>query len=376
MKSFLRIALVAGVPIAITLAHYGWDIHDGAVHDILQRAYYLPIILAGLWYGWRGGLLTALGITVAYFPHAYHGWHGPHSFLFRMMEIGMYHVVGGLTGLLSGRLRAALDRERAARAEQEVAYERLQEKTRELFSAEEQLQRADRLAALGRMSASLAHEIRNPLNSIKSAAQVMQADLEKLGWQEHLAAKGTKPPDFLGIIGEEAERLDRTLENYLSFARAEQRGMGGEPTECRLAGAIERTVDLLRLQLDKRNIVMNWSREECDLKVGLCCTHLQQVFLNLFLNALDAVSDGGEVRVSIHERASENVTLAFEDTGPGISPTVAPHIFDPFYSTKPGGTGLGLAIVQRIMKSHGGNIRLATDSLPSSRFLLTFPIAS
>jgi hypothetical protein len=101
MKPRSHIALIAGIAIAITLAHYAVDLHAGPTHDLLQRLYFLPVVLAGLWFGWRGGLLTAVLISVVYFPHAYHGWHGPQSLFFRMSEIAMYHAIGGLTGVLS-----------------------------------------------------------------------------------------------------------------------------------------------------------------------------------------------------------------------------------------------------------------------------------
>ena len=112
MRVKLQIALIVFLVLATTGFHYAVDLQAGATHDILQRFYYVPVILAGLWFGIRGGLATAFCIAVIYFPHAYHGWHGPQTLPFRLTEIMMYHVVGGLTGFFSSRLRSSLESEK------------------------------------------------------------------------------------------------------------------------------------------------------------------------------------------------------------------------------------------------------------------------
>lgn len=391
MRSRGQIALIAGIAMVVTLSHYLVNPHAGAVHDLLQRLYFLPVVLAGLWFGWRGGLLTAVLISVAYFPHAYHGWHGPQSLFFRMSEIAMYHVIGGLTGVLSSKIKAALAAERSARQEREAAYERLREQTAELFAMEEQLRRSERLAALGRLSAGLAHEIRNPLSSIQTSLELLREQHQRAlaeGAANRDASGGAMgrgvnadaeadAPDFHAVLLEETERLNRILTNFLEFARAEVNKGADELPLCRLADAVAKTAALLEPQCRKRNVRIEFDAAALDVAVSIRESHLRQVLLNLFLNALDAVSENGSVRVGEIDLGARpgHVQLIVDDTGPGVPAAIAATIFDPFFSTKENGTGLGLSIVERILTGNGATIALDTERLPSSRFRIVLPLA-
>jgi len=391
VKPRVQIALIAGIAVIVTVLHYMIDPHAGAVHDILQRIYYLPVVLGGLWFGLRGGILTAVLISIVYFPHAYHGWHGPQSLFFRMSEITMYHVIGGLTGILSSRLKAALMAEKRERNERETAYEGLRHKTEELFALEEQLRRSERLAALGRLSAGLAHEIRNPLSSIQTSLELLQEQHQRT---QAAPARGTgvqvartdqtgasvagdagdDPPDFHAILLEETDRLNRILSNFLEFARAEVSKESDEPPITPLADAVIKTIDLLEPQCRKRNVMIEADSAALNHSVAVRESHLRQVFLNLFLNAIEAMPGGGTIRVGDVKRVDDSLSLTVDDTGPGISASHAQKIFDPFFSTKSNGTGLGLSIVERILSAHGGSIRLDTTHLPSSQFRITLPV--
>jgi len=361
-----QIALIVTLSLVPTVAHYVTDTHNGAAHDIFQRLYYLPVILAGLWFGTTGGLVTALAIAVAYFPHAIHGWHGPYSLFYRIMEVFMYVVVGGLTGRLTDRLRASTASEQEARTDVETAYASLRARTDELFSMEEQLRRSERLAALGSLTAGLAHEIRNPLASI-------QTSIEMLRGQARSGKADPEAPDFAAIIMEETTRLDRILTDFLQFARAEQSRPSEEPHACRVAQAIARTLDLAGPQLERESLRVAFDADSLDILVSVCESHLRQVFLNLILNARDAMNQGGEVRIERLPDDGRHFVVAIEDSGPGIPQEMAQRIFDPFYTTKATGTGLGLSIVERILHSHGGSIRLVGDGDASSRFELRLP---
>ncbi|MCC6546832.1 sensor histidine kinase [Candidatus Sumerlaeota bacterium] len=360
------VLVLAGFP---TMAHYLTDPHNGPAHDIYQRLYYLPIILAGLWFGARGGVVASTLIAAAYFPHAIHGWHAPYSMFYRIMEIVMFVVVGWLTGWLSDRLHAANDAERQARQDSETAYANLKTKADELFALEEQLRRADRLAALGQLTAGLAHEIRNPLASIKTSVEFLAA---KARQQDH--AEGE--PDFPAIILEETARLDRILTEFLQFARAEQGRPFDEPQFSNLAIVARRVFDLTEPRRRSAGVRVSLDSARLDVAVGICETHLHQVLLNLLLNSIDAMPDGGEFRVEFSESSKEHLTIQVEDTGPGIPPDLAANVFNPFFSTKAQGTGLGLSIVERILDAYGGSIAVAASgSGASSRFLLKLPLA-
>jgi len=369
MKRAHQTAVVVALAALPTIAHYATDVHDGPAHDIYQRVYYLPVILAGLWFGARGGLATAALIAVAYFPHAIHGWHGPHSLFYRVMEIAMYLVVGWLTGWLSDRLRAANEAERLARCDSETAYANLKAKTDELFALEEQLRRTDRLAALGQLTAGLAHEIRNPLASIKTSVEILATRNS-----HHERQEGE--PDFAAIILEETSRLDGILTEFLQFARAEQVRPSDEPHCAIVAEVARRVFDLTEPKRRETGVRTSLDAARLETAVAICPSHLHQVLLNLLLNAIDAMPNGGDFRVDYSESDREHLTICVEDSGPGISTDLADKVFNPFFSTKAQGTGLGLAIVERILDSHGGSIALAPSSTgASSRFVLMLPLA-
>jgi signal transduction histidine kinase len=367
-----RIALIASLVVLATVLHYGIDVQAGAVHDVLLRSYYLPIVLAGLWFGARGGLITAAAVSVVFFPHAMHGWHAPYTFVFRLIEILMYQVIGGLTGVMSSRARAALAAERAARLDREQAYEDLKTKTEMLFQMEEQLRRSERLAALGRMSAGLAHEIRNPLASIKTSVELLEVQTSK---DVAKPTSSSRAVDLLQVLGEETERLNRILTEFLRFSRVEARQGDLAPADCVFADVLESTLALVQQDLDSAGVTVDCDLEKLKLKVSVAEDHLRQILLNLVLNASDSMPDGGSIRLDLAGQDSETVTLEVVDSGHGIPPEVAPSVFDPFFSTKKGGVGLGLSIVARLLEASGGSIKLDRSHSPGARFLVKLPLA-
>jgi len=367
-----RIVLISGLVVLATVLHYGIDFRAGAVHDVLLRSYYLPIVLAGLWFGARGGLLTAAVVSVVFFPHALHGWHAPYTFVFRLVEILMYHVIGALTGVMSSRARLALAAEKAAGLEREQAYEDLKTKTRLLFDLEEQLRRSERLAALGRMSAGLAHEIRNPLASIKTSVEMLE---EKAG-QEGPSSASSRTVDLLQVLGEETDRLNRILTEFLRFARVEARQDDGAPAECVIGEVLAGTASLVHRDMEAARVVIDFDTGQLNVKVSVGEDHLRQVLLNLILNACDAMPEGGTIRARLSGETAETVTLAVEDSGHGIAPDVARSVFDPFFSTREGGVGLGLSIVARLLEACGGSITVDGSYTAGARFLVTLPKAA
>ncbi len=368
-KNLWRFALVAGLIVVTTVLHYGIDVQAGAVHDVLLRFYYVPIVLAGLWFGMRGGLLAAFVVSIVFFPHAMHGWNAPYTTIFRLIEILMYYVIGGLTGWFSSRTRVALEAEKQASLERRKAHEDLKEKTSRLFETEEELRRSERLAALGRMSGGLAHEIRNPLASIKTSVEMLQ---ERCGSSPEFPPSDL-PVDLLEVVSEETDRLNRILTEFLRFARAEIRREDEASAECVVSEVLENTASLVGRDLGAAGVAIDHDLEKLIIKVALGEDHLHQVLLNLLLNAADAMPGGGLIRVGIAREDSTTVTLSIEDSGPGIPRDIAASIFDPFFSTKDGGVGLGLSIVGRLMEVCGGNIRIDPDYTDGGRFLLSLP---
>jgi len=364
-----KIAVIVGLVVVATALHYGIDFEAGAVHDVLTRSYYIPIVMAGLWFGPRGGLMTSLCVSIVFFPHALHGWQAPYTFIFRLIEILMYNVIGGLTGLMSSTTKRALAAEKSARLGRERAYEDLKEKTELLLNMEEELRRTERLAALGRMSAGLAHEIRNPLATIKTSVEILQ----ERGQAGDDSTGPSTSPDLLEVLLEETDRLNRILTEFLQFARVESRLEEDVHARCTVGDVLAGTLDLLRPKLTAADVNVSFDADSLDAEVALSEDHLRQIFLNLFLNAIDAVPPGGEIKIHRVARTERHFTVAVDDTGTGIPLDVATSIFDPFFSTKEGGVGLGLSIVARLLDSNGGEIKLDQSQSSGARFLVTIP---
>jgi two-component system, NtrC family, sensor histidine kinase HydH len=230
----------------------------------------------------------------------------------------------------------------------------------------EKMRERDRLAALGEMSAGLAHEIRNPLGAIKGAAQCL--DPKKLPGEEG---------EFVEVIVEEVNRLNGVVSAFLDYARPLKQNFG--PTD--LNEVITRTVRLIQNDVPK-NITLKVELEPDLPKVDADAEQLKQVLINLVQNAGQALGDKpGEItlRTVKPERfgeprfSAEQIELHVIDNGPGIPADQQLHIFVPFFTTKQKGTGLGLAICQRIVKNHGGVITVQSRSGEGSTFIVRLP---
>ncbi len=233
----------------------------------------------------------------------------------------------------------------------------------------QQMKERDRLAAIGEMSAGLAHEIRNPLAAIKGAAQYL--DPKKL------------PPDdreFLEIMVEEVNRLDGVVTQFLDYSRPLKPSLA--PTN--VNEVLEKTFKLLQAQVPA-SIALELELADWIPRVQADAEQLKQVFLNLALNAFQAMPSGGRLHVSTRAardelafwreggRRSDLVEIRFRDTGPGIPEEARENIFVPFYTTKEKGTGLGLAICQRLVKAHQGTIVVHSPPGGGAELLVALP---
>ena len=244
----------------------------------------------------------------------------------------------------------------------------------------ERMKERDRLAALGEMAAGLAHEIRNPLGAIKGAAQYLDPSQLPAGDGEILA-----------IIVEEVNRLDGVVAQFLEYSRPfPGPGAGGTFAPVSLNDVLTRTLKLLETMLPANVKLI------CELTPDLPAItgdaeQLKQVFINLALNAAQAMDDGGSLTIrtrrphqplemalsdSLPRYAEGHVEVRFADTGAGIPEEARDRIFIPFYTTKSKGTGLGLAITQRIVKGHGGTIEVQSRLGEGTEFILRFPTAT
>jgi len=228
---------------------------------------------------------------------------------------------------------------------------------------EEQLRVQDRLAALGELSAGVAHEIRNPLSIIKGSAEVLRKKLPEEDPRRELA-------DF---ITSEVDRLNNVVSDFLQFARPNPPQLTHEDVN----EVVRRSVDMLSDRLQKKGIDLQTDYDaDCD-RTLLDKEKIHQVLLNLIINASQAMEKGGEliVRTSSAPLTGE-VRIVIQDSGCGISEEDLHKIFNPFFTTKPSGTGLGLSIVQRILESHGGRVEVSSTVGKGTCFVLILPVRS
>lgn len=230
----------------------------------------------------------------------------------------------------------------------------------ENLALEKRLAHGERLAALGQMAATVAHEIKNPLSAIKSIAQAMQED--EVVTQEY-------ERDLSLIIGE-TDRLSRSLTQLLSFARTAP----PDALPCRADALLHATVDLFRQEARQRGIVLTWHAATEIALDGARAAAVRDALTNLIANALLATPAGGYVQTEAQEQDNALV-ISITDTGPGVPEDLRERIWQPFFTTRQRGTGLGLAIVRQRLTETGGTARLAETS-NGARFELVLPIAT
>ena len=214
--------------------------------------------------------------------------------------------------------------------------------------------RAQQMATLAQLATGVAHEIRNPLTSIKMLIQVNRASFAKIGL----------PTDDLELVEYEIRRMERSINSLLEFARPEK----CEFTEFALQEVLSRTVHLISGRCQLQNVELSINAPSNSLKLIGDAAQIQQLLLNLTLNALDAMPDGGRLTISIETKESV-LEVAVRDTGCGIESNMLNQLFTPFATTKPNGVGLGLGICRRIAEAHHGPafIALLDQVLPDWR---------
>jgi len=235
---------------------------------------------------------------------------------------------------------------------------------------EEQLRRVDRLRALGELAAGMAHEVRNPLTSISGSVQVLKKSLMLDGENQHL----------MNTVIREAERLNALITDFLLFAKP-----ATKMTKIDLRDIINETVNVFKNSPESSNIDIQLKAED-GLIVEGDSRQLKQVFWNLFINAGNAMLDGGVLRIDSRLKTqdhslgsgvlglkSDSVEVTVSDTGMGIPPENIERIFDPFFTTKDSGTGLGLAVVHRIIEGHNGKIEVKSKKGEGTRFRILLP---
>jgi signal transduction histidine kinase len=348
----IRAVVVAASLAALTAAHYLTPHHEIAVHDLLFKVTFVPLILAGLWFRPGVALSFSAATSLVYLAHVFLDLgHAGHGSLW-VGDVVLYNVVAGVTSVLSRRRAEALERVQAQAAQ-------LEENARALLRAEEAIRRAERLRSLGELASGMAHEIRNPLSGIRGAAEVLVKD----GTSE--AAR----KEFGTLLESEIARLDRVVRNFLEFARPPRADVA--PVEVR---AVVEAVFLLVAGEARKGAVALESAAPAGLAARADSDLLRQVLLNVVLNALQAQPGGGRVRVTAH-RDGPDVVVDVGDAGPGVPEALRRSLFDPYVTGREEGTGMGLAVAARLMETMGGSIVLADTGPGGSTFRVRLPAA-
>ena len=359
-RSVIRSAVLAVLLAGITLLHYlVGGAGAGLLHSILGHLYIFPVILGASWYGITGGVAVSIISSALFSPHLFLHWSDPFLDIYNFVEIFLFLLIGATTGVMSQMERNQRRRYEQSLLRLDESHRKLREQTDILFQTEEQLRRADRLSALGELSAGVAHEIRNPLGSIRGAAEILKDDYH--------------PDDpkfeFVQILLKETERLNRIVQEFLGFARPKPPELGEADINEVLGSVLTLTAQASRkagVTVEKRLDSAIGTRR---LDAGL----LTQAFLNLVLNAVQAMPRGGTLGVSSALRG-RSIEVRISDTGTGIAGEDRKRLFNPFFTTKQDGTGLGLAITARIIRNHGGEIDVASEVGKGTTFTVRIPI--
>jgi two-component system, NtrC family, sensor histidine kinase HydH len=348
------IALAISI-LVISLAHYATDPSHLLLHEIFQDLYFLPVIVGAYWYGLAGGLITALGTSLAYIPHIQWTWsHDLRVAADRYAELVIFFLIGTTVGVLSSAQRKLTARYRETAASLERSH-------RELLDSQEHLKRAERLSVLGQVAAGLAHEIRNPLAGLKGALEIIASRV----------APGTPEAEFAGIAARDAARLDGLVSDFLTYARPRD----PELREIDLCSVIAHVTTVSRPEADRSGVSLAIEASRSPIAVRVDREQMTQVILNVVLNAIQASPLGGTIRIQPRSEV-DSAVVEVSDQGPGISPEHLTRIFEPFFTTKQRGTGLGLAISQRIVLAHNGSIDVVRSSPAATTFRVRLPLVT
>ncbi|MCM3664234.1 PAS domain S-box protein [Mesobacillus subterraneus] len=223
--------------------------------------------------------------------------------------------------------------------------------------SEEMLHRQDKLAAVGQLAAGVAHEIRNPLTSMKGYAEFLQLD-----------EKDPQRQEFIEIILDEIDRVNNIVEEFMVLAKPK----AVELEERNIIPIVQNVVSMLKFEARKRNVKLEFDTVEEIVQIECDENRLKQVFLNFMKNGIEAMPDGGDLRVKaeIHD---ENIVISIQDTGVGIPPETLKKIGEPFYTTKKNGNGLGLMVSFKIIESHNGKVYIESEQNKGTTFKILLP---
>ena len=418
-SSHLMAGSVVGSIIVISLLHYLTSMTLMPYHAFYRSLYYVPLALAAIQWGVRGGVFVACVISMVHLPYILFYGHHNVSMIDGMLEIGLWLFVGTLAGALA-------DQERRQRRQAQALQGYIDDVLRSLpvgvatvnaagsmtpqnevaarllpvaFQAggawdtgeriidgrsiairrgalrgtpdqvlvledvtvqrhmQSQARQAERLQALERLTASLAHEIRNPLSIVRATAQLLAQRL----------ADHAEVGRYLMVLTTESDRIERLIGELVEYAQPRPRVR--EAVD--VGAVVEAAVHALHAVANQQAVAIEVQTTELPT-LEADREHLHQALVNLLLNALQASSPGATVRVEVANVATD-IVVTVCDQGPGVPPELQALIFEPFFTTRNGGMGLGLAHIARIAEDHGGTIRVENQTECGACFVLRLP---
>jgi signal transduction histidine kinase len=350
-------AVILKILLATLLIDHSGDL---GINSNYYPIYYLPIVTAALYFGPIGTLVWTSLTSLAYC-----------AFLIPALEVYEFTAEGA--GDLAIRVlffyvaavivnRFAVENRRQVHKYQELS-EQLEETNRQLRRAEADARRSERLAALGQLSAGLAHEIRNPLGVIKGSAEMLSQKIE---------ASNPLASELAGYIGSEVNRLNSLVTRFLDFARPSRL----ELRSTQLSAIVNHVLESVQNQFPEAHVTVHRQYAPGTPDVLVDAELCEQIFVNLITNAYQAMDGRGRLRIAIAPESQNGrlgVGVVVEDSGPGVPADSREQIFNPFFTSKKDGVGLGLSIVAKIVDDHRGTIRLESPPGQGARFRVFLP---
>jgi two-component system sensor histidine kinase HydH len=331
-KDRTKIIYVASLICAIAFSQYYTDLNDHRLHIFYQSLFFLPVVLAGFWFGLRPALITSLTITVILLPFTFIHWNGFSAGDFNnVMEMVLYNSLALILGILK---------------EQEKVEQR-------------RLQEAQSLAAMGKAVSSLAHDLKTPLIAIGILTHFMRKRLKE----------GDPGQEKLDLIIGEVQRLEKMVEEMLDFSRP----LELHQSEKDVNQLVNQSMEVVAPIAQKKNIELRNEASQSGLSISIDELRLRQVLINLLMNAVEASPEGEIVKI-LHYKKKRNLFIEVIDCGCGVPERMRKEIFAPFFTTKQGGTGLGLAIAKKVVEAHRGYLEVFNNREKGATIRIAIPL--